>query len=186
MENEGGGGDGGCGHSCLETLRKAENDKKDTKKNLERYLWKNYTDKLFDPWDGVFSNTVRHDDLDMLWFAIDDLYMSLDIDFDLAAMNGESNPLTFDDVNNTETTYMAVPPLLLRANHYPYQIFLAQLGIPHDIHDHVTNYEPQYLAALMKYHPRELDIAKQEYMRLYPDAYMELIQDWGPGPLGPE
>ena len=38
----------------------------------------------------------------------------------------------------------------------------------------------------MKYHPRELDIAKQEYMRLYPDAYMELIQDWGPGPLGPE
>lgn len=144
-------------------------------------------DKMFDPWNGLFygTSTTRNDGLDVMWFAVDDLYSSLGIDFDTAAMNGQPNPLTFDDINNNETTRLVIPALIGRANYIPYQMFLIQIGMPHDIHDSITNYEPQYLAALMKYFPRELDFAKQEYARIFPDAYNELIQDWRPGPLGP-
>lgn len=115
---------------------------------------------------------------------VDDLYHFNQIDFDAYARNRESNPLSFAQINN-DTAQLGIGPLLTRAHHIPYQLFLVQVGIPHDIQNHITNYEPQYLSALMKYHPRELEFAKQEYYRLYPDEYYELIQDWGPGGQGP-
>ena len=144
-----------------------------------------YLDAIFDPWSGTFYPDSPTDQVDMLWFAFDDLYNYHQIDVDANARKGESNPLTSDQINNS-VAQLGIGPLLTRAGHVPYQIFLGQVGVPHDIQNHVTNYEPQYLSALMKYHPRELEFAKQEYYRLYPNEYYELIQDWGPGVQGPD
>lgn len=140
-----------------------------------------YLDKIFDPYCGS-SNPCSDTEI-YYQQVVSDLYDSMGIPIEAIAANRESNPLTFDQINDA-TDYIGSTSLLTRAGHVPYGIFLGQLGIPGDHGLHITNYEPRYLAALMKAFPLALIKAKEQYIRQYPNALEELKQNLGPGPEG--
>jgi RHS repeat-associated protein len=147
-------------------------------------------DKEFDPFTGPLPDDFEYDDskiseADML---IKKLYFDHSINWHELARNLESNTVTIElllEWVDAEAPWYLIYGRVFRinANHVPYALFLAELGLPTDTDPHFMNYESNYLAALMANHARELERAKQVYLTQYAlrDDYQLWLELFGEG-----
>jgi len=143
---------------------------------------------LFDPWAGSsypmsvpeeYESHIR----ELSW----DLYGARGLDLETIAGQGIDNPLNESIHNPDHPLYEPaleselIPTLLMRSKSVPYKMFLEQMELPTGS-EHIWNYEPNYLEALMDKNSEELGDAKREWLYRPPETRQieELLKRRGP------
>jgi hypothetical protein len=115
------------------------------------------------------GNSITIDQLeniDAVWVSADIAYAAYGINLEEIATNGETNPLSADQIYEFLKTPAGVELLLVdRSSHKPYVLFLEILSDEMDknlLSDHMQ-FEANYLEALMDAHPGSLEAAKEVY-----------------------
>jgi hypothetical protein len=129
-------------------------------------------DREFDPYTGIFENAEDYNEGDIPISEIDarvaDAYGAHGYSFD--SRPPQNNPVTVEKFNEMEEIgdiggYLG-HRMILSINHEPYTIFLRELELSTDQGNYTTNYESNYLAALMKNNPTALMNAKNKYLQI--------------------
>lgn len=150
-------GDGGSGNDCEESQ---------DPQACEEFL--QLLDQLFDPYYGSLGlegSSSYEWEQNIIIYA--DIYIWLGIDLGEIAGFGVSNPLSFDAFltagNEYGGFYIGGITQPGRWSHEPYNQFLQQAGVNTGINltdDSLMNFEPNFLAAMMRKNPGALQDAK--------------------------
>jgi RHS repeat-associated protein len=130
-------------------------------------------DELFDPFTGTIFDQMGDSDAyvqharNMRW----DLYEGYDLDAIAAELRdnplneGIDGPPPNDRYYDGDNVGGMIWWLLMRVRHKPYEFFLEELELGRG-HDHLWNYEANYLEALMAEHTDPLLVAKNDWVKM--------------------